>query len=110
MEVILVLQDIIRKTKISEEIEQRINYDISYFSPTKKLFDYQKNAIKDIFKTLILYYNVCRQEKNNLFEYYKAHGLKEKYITVKNPNPYLDFGFSINQFNQISIDQLINRA
>lgn len=55
---------------------------LGIFSDTKKPFEYQRNAIKNITKTLHKYYE-AEQGKQRLFNLYKSHGLDNRSFAVE---------------------------
>ena len=52
--------------------------DTKSFSPTISLYDFQEDAIKNIIKTLYLYYKKDEISKDNFFQRYASNGLDDK--------------------------------
>ena len=101
------------------------NFDLSYFSHEKTLFDYQQQALKNALKALWKYYEdfndyrigedeqVNRGRKQKLWQWYLGNGLRED-ISIE-PKPafasllreyYLDY---LDNRGRISYEAFINR-
>ena len=51
--------------------------DLEYFSPKKKLFDYQQNALKNAYRFLYYYYVEIKEDKESLWEEYTKRGFEK---------------------------------
>jgi len=84
------LKDIIEESKRFEDLPANWNsFDLESFSKTKKLWDYQQEAVKNAVKTLWKYYEdfvdyqngerleVNQERKQKFFNWYKDNGLEE---------------------------------
>jgi len=83
------LQDIIEDLRFEDLPANWNSFDLENFSKSKKLWDYQKDALKNAIKVLWKYYEdfvdyqkgerleVNQERKENFFQWYKDNGLKE---------------------------------
>ena len=83
------LQDIIEDLRFEDLPANWNSFDLENFSKSKKLWDYQKDALKNAIKVLWKYYEdfvdyqkgekleVNQERKENFFQWYKDNGLEE---------------------------------
>jgi len=83
------LQDMIDDLKFEDLPANWNSFDLESFSQTKKLWDYQQNAIKNAIKVLWKYYDdlvdyqvkedleINQERKEKFFNWYKNNGLEE---------------------------------
>jgi len=86
----ILLQDMVRSPRFEDLPANWNSFDLESFSKTKKLWDYQQDAVKNAVKVLWKYYEdfVDYQEKESLetnkerkqefFRWYKNNGLDEE--------------------------------
>ena len=106
--------------------EAWLDFDLSYFSDEKTLFDYQQQALKNAIKALWKYYedfgdyqpqeadDTNRQRKQKLWKWYRDNGLSEDFsieprsafasILLEHYADYVDL-----QTDKISYEAFINR-
>jgi len=81
------LQDIIEDLRFEDLLANWNSFDLESFSKTKKLWDYQKDALKNAIKVLWKYFEdfvdyqrdieVSQERKQRFFNWYKDNGLEE---------------------------------
>ena len=76
----LYLQRILNSINYEDLPEAWNLFDITSFSITKKLWDFQQEALKNVIKCLYLYFEVNKCDKKEVFKKYKAVGLNENLI------------------------------
>ena len=111
-----ILEQII-ENKSYEDISQWHIPNISKFSESKTLYEYQKNAIKNITKTLYEFYGY-EDGKERIYREYKQFGLEDnKYSIFENKDEkrfllYKDYyeTLSSSDTNFISESHFLNRA
>ncbi len=73
----LYLQRILNSINYEDLPETWNSFDIISFSITKKLWDFQQRALKNIIKCLFLYFEVDKCDKEGFLTRYKEFGLNE---------------------------------
>lgn len=81
------------------------NFNLSYFSKNKKLYDYQQNAIKNAIKILYKYFYEYEQDKEKLFNLYKYNGLNANFNLKLNNKIIKDYYAT----NEVHFSNLVNR-
>ncbi|MCS6956054.1 MAG: DEAD/DEAH box helicase family protein, partial [Candidatus Calescibacterium sp.] len=79
--------------------------DLTKFSNSKMLFNYQTQSLENLLKAIYLF---NKEGKEGLYEKYKAL-IGEKYFNISEANTLKESGFNIEN-SKISLSELSNRA
>lgn len=110
----LYLQKIVDTIEFNLLPEEWTQTDITTFSKTKTLFEYQQQALKNSLKALYLYYITHNADKQKFFQLYQGHGLTKTTgldLEIKKHASLIEQyhqDFNI-QGNKIPFSSLINR-
>jgi len=112
------MKKILEKIVAHVDLPQRWRIiNIENFSQTKKMWDFQQNAIENAMKGLYLFYEVDRAEKQKFYERYVRHGLSrmlERKLSLKLSKIKRDTADLVRMYFPVragSVDfaQLVNR-
>lgn len=113
----LILQNIIDEISIDSLPIQWQEFELSKFSSSKTLFEFQQKALENSLKALWLFYEKLNGSKKDLFANYQLNGLDENFDfdlanrEGKKTAQYLleyDKEFPVND-NKISFEHFVNR-
>ena len=117
------LQDIIEDLRFEDLPANWNSFDLESFSKSKKLWDYQKNALINAVKVLWKYFEdfvdyqkgeeLSQERKQNFFNWYKDNGLEET-LNIKLDKRKRDIynlliGYYPQEDGKISYEHFINR-
>ncbi len=124
----VLLQKMIEDIKFEDLPYNWQYFDLDSFSEDKKLWDYQKDAIKNAIKVLWKYYqdfvdyqkgesleNVNQERKRKLFEWYKDNGLQQDLVDIRLNNKeklhklLKEYYSEVESEGKISYEHFINR-
>lgn len=92
--------------------EEWKNHDLGTFSRSKELWNFQREALRNAIKALYLYFEVCRGDKQQLFQKYINAGYSQKYFNLKNKRELLSLvqKYYPAQGNKVEAHHRINQA